>query len=340
MKKIDSFLIAVLTLTSTLIFTFSDSAYAQSTTQNLMPDGSHDMYLGLGVLSRPFYEGSKDTKRVVIPVMQMEWSNGFFLAGMGAGWHLSNQLKHEFGPLVSLELNRTSNGISNMHTQIGVPGTSNCNTCSDSLGNGPHASLNNKLASAEKIQTRLLYGGFYNYQLTNNLRQINTLQFGAGNDQQGIRLSSDLRYQIKDILPHHHFTLGLGVTTINRAYARSYFGTTKRDSRVTIYATDLVVPIIVVENLGNVAITTNPNYDPNTTAINHQLLNDKHHTSFSPRAGIKDVHVDLFWNWSLSSSWIVTSKINLTQLVGNNRMSPIVERKTNLTVSSAIAYRF
>lgn len=286
MKKIYTLFIAACAI--------SNSAYAQSPAQNLMPDGSHDMYLGLGVLSRPLYEGANHTKRQALPVLQMQWSNGVFVAGMSAGWHLSQQFDQEFGPIISVEPNRTANGTSN---SVQMPGNVHTSVIGPGII-GRISATQNRLIGMDDIRTRLLIGGFYNYQLSSNVRQTNTLLFGAGNDQRGIRLSSDVRYHLKDALVHHQFTFGAGLTLVNQAYANSYFGVTELEAGRSI----------------------NP--------------------SFSTHAGIKDIHADVFWNWNLNSSWMLTSKLNLTRLVGDSSNSPLVERKTNVSVSSAIAYRF
>jgi outer membrane scaffolding protein for murein synthesis (MipA/OmpV family) len=194
----------------------------------------------------------------------------------------------------------------------------------------------NKLENAEAIRTRLLFGGFYNYQITSNLRQSNTLLFGSGNNKQGIRLISDLRYHFKNGPSHHQFTVGMGVTAVNRAYANSYFGI--KDDRVKVQ--NLITPINITY------VSTNPDGTVSSTTestpINLGLAipNSSTNKDFIPRAGIKDVHADIFWNWSLSSSWLVTSKLSVSHLVGSSSKSPLVERKTNVTVSSAIAYRF
>ncbi|MBC3875607.1 MipA/OmpV family protein [Undibacterium flavidum] len=286
MKKIYSLIIAT--------FIISSNAYAQSPAQNLMPDGSHDMYLGLGVVSRPLYEGANQTKRQAVPVMQMQWSNGVFVAGMSAGWHLSQTFDQEFGPIITMEPSRTANGTSG---SIQMSGDIHSGIVDPNRVGLPHVQQN-RLIGMDDIRTRLLFGGFYNYQLSGQLRQTNTLMFGAGNDQRGIRLSSDLRYHLRDALPHHQFTFGTGFTLVNRAYANSYFGVSELEADRSI-------------NL-----------------------------KFSTKAGIKDVHADVFWNWNLNSSWMVTSKLNVSRLVGDNRNSPLVERNTNVAISSAIAYRF
>ena len=77
-----------------------------------MPDGSYDSYFGLGVISRPVYEGLATTN-VLYPGLQLEWSNGLFIAGMSAGWHLSDTPQFEYGPLLQFEPARTPAGLAN-----------------------------------------------------------------------------------------------------------------------------------------------------------------------------------------------------------------------------------
>jgi outer membrane scaffolding protein for murein synthesis (MipA/OmpV family) len=55
---------------------------------------------------------------------------------------------------------------------------------------------------------------------------------------------------------------------------------------------------------------------------------------------VQDVHVGARWNWVLSPSWMLTSNLQAKRLLGDARLSPLTERSTNMTVSTAIAYRF
>ena len=61
---------------------------------------------------------------------------------------------------------------------------------------------------------------------------------------------------------------------------------------------------------------------------------------YRPGGGLKDAHLGLRWNWAFTPSWMLTSNLQLVRLAGDARHSPLVERPTNLTVSTAIAYRF
>jgi outer membrane scaffolding protein for murein synthesis (MipA/OmpV family) len=61
---------------------------------------------------------------------------------------------------------------------------------------------------------------------------------------------------------------------------------------------------------------------------------------YEAEGGLKDVHVNARWNWAFSPSWLLTTGMQATRLRGSAADSPLTERPTNLTVSTAIAYRF
>ena len=88
----------------------SSTACAQMPATNPMPDGSRDMYVGLGVASTPRYAGAQDRERAALPVLQVQWSNGAFISGMRAGVHLSRAPQVEFGPLLELQPRRDPEG--------------------------------------------------------------------------------------------------------------------------------------------------------------------------------------------------------------------------------------
>lgn len=262
------------------------SAMAQTPALNLMPDGSHDLYIGLGAESRPAYQGARETRVVALPVLQMEWSNGVFIAGASAGMHLSHQSQQEYGPMLLLEGQRDPYGTS---------------STAGSINNGIIQSgqvSSNKLVGMDEINMHLLAGGFYNFAITDGLRLTNNLLYGAGNSHDGLRLISDLRYHLNTFAPHHTVSVSAGLTLVNQAYNQTYFGVTSAESLRS------------------------------------------HNHMFTPSAGVKDVHADMHWNWALSASWLLTSSLNFTRLNGSAADSPLVERASSVSISSALAYRF
>lgn len=268
------------------------SVHAQTPSRNIMPDGSHDMYIGLGLINRPKYEGAQTNKTTALPALQIQWSNGFFVAGMSAGLQLSESPQIEYGPLLTIAPGRTDSGIANS-VDI-VNGQSGMNA----INKPQYVRNENKLEGLDTLQTRLLVGGFLHKQLTRNLQNTNIISYGSWNERDGAKLVSDLRYRIQDTAPHHAITVGLGVTLVNQAYNQAYFGISPQESE-----------------------RTNRN-------------------AYISSGGIKDMHADLYWNWALSPSYLLTSKINVLYLMGSASKSPLVERRSNVTISTALAYRF
>jgi outer membrane protein len=275
-------------------------ANAQTPANNLMPDGSRDLYIGLGAVSQARYEGSNDSRVLALPVLQMQWSNGIFVAGMSAGMHLSEQPGHEYGPLFSFEGGRSTSGNG---AGVFCP---RCDANSGFVGvaqnpgiNGVGAKSNvNKLEGMDDVNPRVLIGAFYNVQLASKWRLTNHFGYGAGNSREGLRWNSDVRYSMSEFASQHHLTLSAGASFANQAYNQAYFGVTRAESL--------------------------------------RSLNRR----YTPSAGVIDIHAELHWNWALSASWLLTSALNVSRLNGSAAASPLVEKETGVTVSSALAYRF
>jgi outer membrane scaffolding protein for murein synthesis (MipA/OmpV family) len=268
----------------------SGTAWGQTPTVNPMPDGSRDMYVGLGVQSAPRYEGAGSRKVSALPVLQVEWSNGVFISGMSAGMHLSKSPTVEYGPLLAIHPGRDEDG-----TGTGVDGAYGFA--------GPVLSEKTmmaagRLAGMDEIGARLQYGGFYNVYLNPQWRLTSSLLAGAGREHNGARLELGVQRLAFVAGERHRVSLTAGVSVVNRRYNETYFGVTEAESargRFPVY---------------------------------------------QPGGGLQDVHVATRWNWVLSPSWMLTSSLQAKRLLGDASHSPLTERSTNLTVSTAFAYRF
>lgn len=269
------------------------TALAQTPANNLMPDGSRDTYLGLAAVSAARYEGARTTRFSIQPALQLQWSNGVFIAGASAGLHLSPDPQHEYGPLLALEGSRDEKG-----THAALAYLNNAGDNNSGIASVLPAANENKLRGMDEIDARLLVGGFYHVQLGAGLRWSNRLLAGYGNARSGLRMNTDLWYPFALPAPHHRLSLGLGASLVNQDYSQSYFGVTAAQS----------------------LRSRNPVY--------------------APAGGIKDVHAQLHWNWALSSSCLLSSGLNWSRLTGAAADSPLVERRSGLSVSSALAYRF
>ncbi|HEX8609801.1 MAG TPA: MipA/OmpV family protein [Telluria sp.] len=294
------------------------AVWAQTPASNPMPDGSSDMYVGLGAVSAPRYQGSGEHRVTALPLVQVEWSNGVFISGMSAGLHLSSNPVFEYGPMLSLLARRSSAGsqdaVGNPVGGLDLLGTQN-KPATPASGSPTRPSVvgtpmeeeavpqgwqrsSNRLAGTEAIGARLQGGAFFNYYLTPSLRLTNNLLAGSGRDRHGASWTVGLQHITRALAPHHRVSLAADLTMVNRSYNQSYFGVSLRD---TMYSGNL---------------------------------------PYAPGGGLRDVAVSARWNWALSPGWMVSSAVRAARLQGNARRSPLVERADNITVSTGLAYRF
>jgi outer membrane protein len=270
------------------------AAAAQTPATNPMPDGSHDMYVGLGAVSAPRYEGASVRRVRALPVIQMEWSNGMFVSGLAAGMHLSQRPGVEYGPLLAVDLGRSESGSSS-----GAGGVTGSGTLLPTFDPGKNRlGAGQRLVGMGDIDARLQLGAFANVYLNPTLRVTNTVLFGAGKGRDGAVWRAGLQYMPGEIAPHHAVSLTAGATIVNRHYNQDYFG------------------------------------------VNTQQAFNSGNLMFNPTGGVKDVYANARWNWTFSPSWLLTSTLQANRLTGDAGKSPLVERKTNVTVSTALAYRF
>jgi outer membrane scaffolding protein for murein synthesis (MipA/OmpV family) len=270
----------------------SGAARAQTPAVNPMPDGSRDMYAGLGVQSGPRYEGADSRKLSALPVLQIEWSNGMFISGMSAGMHLSRSPTVEFGPLLALQPGRDESG-----TGTEVAGVNGFQGLGPSLGQKTIV-MTGRLGGMEEIGARLQLGGFYNVYLNPQWRLTSSLLIGAAREHDGARFELGVQRLALAAGERHRVSLSAGVGVVNRQYNETYFGVTAAESARS------------------------------------------HFRTWEPGGGLQDVHLGARWNWVLAPSWMLTSNLQAKRLLGDARLSPLTERSTNLTVSTALAYRF
>lgn len=289
------------------------SAWAQAPAPGLMPDGSYDMYAGLGVRSAPNYEGGDERTVRAMPVLQVGWSNGMFISGMSAGWHLSATPGIEYGPLLSLHAARSKHGASLLDTAVSITG-------GDQMGITLPPGMTSAAGSQFKVSYRLRHigaraegGFFFNYYLAERLRLTNSVLFGASAERNGLRWTADLQRGAIELAPHHTLSLTAGVTLGNRAYNTGYFG----------LRTDDVLQVT-----------------PLAAGMGGKPQQAASKWAYAAAGGVKDLHLGARWNWALSPAWLLTTNVQITQLRGGAKASPLTEQATGVSVSTALAYRF
>lgn len=282
------------------------SCRAETPEPGLMPDGSYDMYAGLGMRSAPNYEGGADRKQRAMPVLQAGWSNGAFISGMNAGWHLSATPGLEYGPLLSVHEGRSQHGSTLLDGAIAITNVGNPGMASTA---GTH--LARASYRLRDIGARVEGGFFVNYYLADRLRITSSVLAGAGEERNGARWIVGLQRGAIELAPHHTLALSAGATIGNRAYNTAYFGLRTDDV--------LAVTPVVVSADGKPAA---PEW------------------AYTAGGGIKDLHLGARWNWAMSPSWMLVTNVQVTQLRGGARNSPLTDRATGVSVSTALAYRF
>jgi outer membrane scaffolding protein for murein synthesis (MipA/OmpV family) len=272
------------------------TTWAQTPATNPMPDGSRDMYVGLGVQSAPRWDGTGSRKVSALPVLQVQWSNGLFISGMSAGMHLSDNPTFEYGPLLAVQPGRDDSGTGHVADGVGSTGMGLIGPVLDPIDKRNMTAT--RLEGMDKIGARLQGGVFANYYLTPQWRLTGSVLYGAGNDHDGARLDLGVQRLAFTLGSQHHVSAAAGVTIVNRNYNQTYFGVSAAEAARSRFS------------------------------------------YYEAGGGLQDAHVGVRWNWALSPSWMLTSNVQVKGLLGNAAKSPLVERSTNLTVSTAIAYRF
>lgn len=205
-----------------IVFTLAiacGAACAQTPATNPMPDGSRDLYIGLGVISAPDYLGASAKRTSALPLLQAQFSNGVFISGLSAGWHLSTREHFEIGPLLALDPGRDQDGV---QRAVGV----------SEIGlvriDQPQA----KLSGLHDVRSRMQAGMFVNQYLAPSLRITTSLLYGAGNDRDGVILNLGLQHVVTDFAPHHRVSFSAGMNLVNRRHNAAFFGVSEEQSEL------------------------------------------------------------------------------------------------------------
>jgi len=207
------------------------AAGAQAPAARMMPDGSRDLYLGVGVQRAPRYQGAGERDTDPALLLQLQWSNGIFVSGLSAGMHLTQGSRFEFGPLVSIEPGRDAAGRQRA-SGIGGAGGLDMPTFGAAI---PASVTRAEILRFNRVKTSPQAGGFLNYYFNENLRLAGSLQYGAGNDHDGLLLKAGLQQSFTPAA-HHRLSLAATATWANTRYTRDYFGISSSSGSLPAYA--------------------------------------------------------------------------------------------------------
>jgi MipA family protein len=162
---------------------------------------------GAAVVAGYEYQGSDERSTLVIPVLNYQWSNGWF-AGVtnGIGYNFSNAPQTQYGLRVTADRGRKENRA-------------------------------RALRGMGDVDPAAEVGAFFNYALPEGAFFTSSIRYGAGDSHKGLVIDLGAGY-LTEIAPKWHLAAGAGITLANAKYMQSFFGVTGTQSAASGYALD------------------------------------------------------------------------------------------------------
>jgi hypothetical protein len=254
-------------------------------------------------------------------MLQVQWSNGVFVSGMSMGIHLSKTPVVEYGPLLALAPGRDPSGT--RFLRLGTVGDNAGNLGGPSTwlpppvdaspagsGEGMPADNTGTPGEAPVNAINRLDG------MTNIERRV--LYGGFAN----VYLAPQLRLTTSALYGAGNGRHGLRVHVALQHLQQDI---------APHHTLALSAGVTLVNRAYNMAY-----FGVTWEEADFHRINPEYH----PDGGIEDVRVGARWNWALSPAWMVTNGLQVSRLMGDAGNSPLVERPTNVSVSTALVYRF
>lgn len=165
-------------------------ARAENSAALMMPDGSRDMYVGMGLATSTAAAGERRSV-MLRPLLQVQWSNGIFASANGVlGMHLSETAGLEYGPLL----------LDN---------------------NARHPSDSRRLAGSHEIAGTPDVGAFLNYYFDARLRAVSSIVYDRS--AHGLKFSAGLQHTLPAPAPHHTVSLSASVAVASDPVMRELY---------------------------------------------------------------------------------------------------------------------
>lgn len=176
---------------------------------NAAAPGKDGGMIGIAVVSMPQYQGSSGRWNLAVPVIDYQWSSGWF-AGVssGIGYNFSESPNAEYGVRLTANLGRREK----------------------------RAKL---LRGMGDIKESAEVGAFFNYRLTPNLGINHTVSYGAGYQHRGALFHLEASFS-EVIDSRMRAGASVGASYANAHYMQDFFGVTSAQSSRTSMAPYLV----------------------------------------------------------------------------------------------------
>lgn len=288
---------------SLTLISLSPWAAAQAPAFEPMPEGSRDAFFGLGLGHRPSYEGSNLMRWQLEPQIQIAWSSGLFISGTQLGWHLgkpAGDADHDASDLGHWEWGPLLSLQAGRNEQ-------GRGWFVDSPG--ALATLGNDIGvSAPRLGTRL-----------QGMESISAgLDWGAF-----LNFSSHSRWRLTQSLLSGR---GRGAQTLRWSADMQYALPSFAAHHSLSWSVGMTWSNAAYNRL-NFGVT---GLEAARTAM----------PAYSPDAGLSEVRTQLRWNWAMSPQWLLSTALQFSQLRGPAKGSPLVERASASSLSTALVYRF
>lgn len=151
--------------------------------------------LGFGVLAGQEYIGSKETRVMPVPLIDYQWSNGFFAGtGNGVGINFSRSPQLSYGLRLTADFGRDED-------------------------------VSDTLQGMGDIKARPEFGGFLNYSVNRSFVLTSSLRYGAGNERKDMQVDLGAAYTTA-LAPQWRIGVGAAATYVNADYMQTHFGVT------------------------------------------------------------------------------------------------------------------
>ncbi len=160
--------------------------------------------LGLAVIATRQYQGSDESRNLLVPKLDYQWGNGWFAGtSNGLGVNLSDRRDMAYGLRLTADMGRAQ-------------------------------SRSSMLNGMGDIDAKPEVGGFFNYLVNRETSLTTSLRYGSGNDSKGLLVDVGANY-VRELAPQWRLGLRVAATYANGEYMQSYFGVDAAQSLASGY---------------------------------------------------------------------------------------------------------